>query len=87
MGKDLKLTGLDFRKLSLEKPKAKQKEKYEIASTSTVISMDYVSDENLIDENLTDKEEIINLESPGPSNIKRARKEIINHRLSAALDK
>lgn len=48
----------------------------------TVMSMDYVSDENL-----TDEEEIMNLESPGPSKIKRARKEIINHRLSAALDK
>ncbi|KAL4090349.1 hypothetical protein QTP88_025206 [Uroleucon formosanum] len=35
MGKDLKLTGLEFRKLSLEKQKAKQKEKHEIASTST----------------------------------------------------
>jgi len=46
----------------------------------TVVSMDYVTDENL-----TDEEEIMNLESPGPSNIKRARKEIINYRLSAAL--
>jgi len=46
------------------------------------MSMDYVSDENL-----TDEEEIMNLESPGPSKIKRARKEIINYRLSAALDK
>lgn len=35
MGKDLKLTGLEFRKLSLEKQKGKQKEKHEIASTST----------------------------------------------------
>jgi len=35
MGKDSKLTSLEFRKLSLEKQKAKQKEKHEIASIST----------------------------------------------------
>jgi hypothetical protein len=43
--------------------------------------------EYTLDENFTDEDEIINLESPGPSTIKPARKEIINHRLSAALDK
>jgi len=35
MGKDSKLTSLEFRKFSLEKQKAKQKGKHEIASTST----------------------------------------------------
>lgn len=35
MGKDSKLTGLEFRKLSLEQQKARQKEKHEIASKST----------------------------------------------------
>lgn len=35
MGKDLKLTSLESRKLSLEKQKAKQKEEHEIASRST----------------------------------------------------
>jgi hypothetical protein len=35
MGKDSKLTGLEFRKLFLEKQKALQKEKHEIASKST----------------------------------------------------
>jgi hypothetical protein len=44
--------------------------------------MDYTSDENF-----TDEDEIINLESPGPLTIKQTRKKIINHRLSAALDK
>jgi hypothetical protein len=33
------------------------------------MSMDYTSDKNF-----TDEDEIINLESPGPSTIKRARK-------------
>ena len=49
---------------------------------TTVVSMEYT-----LDENFTDEDEIINLEIPGPSTIKRARKEIINHRLSGALDK
>jgi hypothetical protein len=40
-----------------------------------------------LDENFTDEDEIINLESPGPSTIKRARKEIINHCLSVGLNK
>ncbi|KAE9522774.1 hypothetical protein AGLY_016815 [Aphis glycines] len=82
MGIDSKLTSLEFRKSYLQEQKVRQKEKHEIASKSPVVSIDYISDENF-----TDEEEIINIESVGPSKIKRARKEIINHRLSAALNK
>lgn len=47
-----------------------------------VVSWDYTSEEES-----TEDETITNIEISGPSTIKRVRKEIISHRLSAALDK